>query len=123
MRSQTPHRQSIIKGLLALAQKERSPESFASISKKRRISYTNSEGGAILKEEHTFIKMRTRVRCGNCAGLRFGDRIGKRTALSEVANNQNRPHIIRKSDYGCMQCDIHLCRPTKRDCWREFHGF
>lgn len=52
-------------------------------------------------------------------GLRYGDRLRKQVALSQIAANQSRDSSRHDSIYGCKQCDVHLCK--ERGCFDIFY--
>jgi hypothetical protein len=68
---------------------------------------------------HNQVKLAKVRECVNCKGLRFRGRPKKRLALGEIAANQGRESSRHESQYGCEQCNVHLCK--KRCCFNVFH--
>jgi hypothetical protein len=69
--------------------------------------------------EHKQVKFRKRGECVCYKGLRLRDRPQKRLALYEIAANQGRKSSRHESQYGCKECDVHLCK--ERGYFDVFH--
>jgi hypothetical protein len=119
-RSQVSFRQSIIDGLLGLANDARSMPADVLISKKRRISHIDLKALTLPSTQHHQVKIPSRKDCIFCKGFRLGDRPQKRRALSDIAVDQNRQSKRRATSYGCKECGVALCG-GKRDCFDIYH--
>ena len=111
-RSQQDFRRQLVGSLLAMGQD-------SLITPKRSISKISQGSEHVPVQLHKQVKLAKVGECVSCKGLRFRDRPKKRLALSEIAANQGRESSRHKSQYGCEQCDVHLCK--KRGCFNVFH--
>jgi hypothetical protein len=112
-RSQQDFRRQLVGALLA---KGRGGE----VCPKRRISKISQGAEQVPISEHILGKMGRKGSCVSCQGLRFGDRPKKRVALGVIAANRARPSVRHDSIFGCLQCDVHLCKI--RPCFDIFHS-
>jgi hypothetical protein len=111
-RSQQDFREQLIGALLAKGRDGK-------LCRKRRISQISQAADQVPIRSHEQVKLAKRGECVYCRGLRIRDRPKKRVALSEIATNQGRSSSRHESQYGCKQCDVHLCK--QRGCFTAFH--
>jgi hypothetical protein len=111
-RSQQDFRRQLISALIAKSNGgEHCP--------KRGISRISGGADQVPIRAHKQVKLERVGECVNCKGLRFTDRPKRRLPLSQIAANQGRGSSRHESQYGCEQCDVHLCK--KRGCFDIFH--
>ena len=89
--------------------------------KKRGISLISSGAVDVPVKAHKQVKLARVGECVCCKGLRFRDRPQKRLPLGKIAANQRRGSSRHESQYGCLECEVHLC--LKRDCFNVFHEY
>ena len=63
-----------------------------------------------LARKHQQVKMKGRKDYVYCKGLRYRDQPQKRVTLAEITANQKRESKRTCTSYGCMQCDVAICR-------------
>jgi hypothetical protein len=112
-RSQKDFRQQLVTALLRRGQ--RGPPTT-----KRKISKISIDSESLPAKDHELVKRKGRQQCVCCGGLRLGDRVSKRAALSEIAVNLNRPSQRTVTYYYCKQCDVPICQ--RNGCWNRFHN-
>lgn len=120
-RSQVAFRMLIVEALLKLATEIPDILIDDPIMPKQRVSHINPEAIALPVHLHEWTEEKRRRTCAPCLGLRYGDRIFKRTALGEVAKDNNRASVRRQTSFGCKQCNIGICKEGGRECWDKFH--
>jgi hypothetical protein len=111
-RSQQDFRRQLVGSLLAMGQ------DFL-ITPKRSISKISQGAEHVSVQLHKQVMLTKVGEYVNYKGLRFRDRPKKRLALGEIAANQGRESSRHESQYGCEQCNVHLCK--KRCCFNVFH--
>jgi hypothetical protein len=112
-RSQQDFRRQLISALIA---KSKDSE----ICPKRAISRISGGADQVPLRAHKQVKLGRKGECVNCKGLRAKDRPKKRLPLSQIAANYGRESSRHESKYGCLQCDVHLCK--ERGCFDVFHS-
>jgi len=111
-RSQQDFRRQLITALISMAKD-------SEICPKRAISRISGGASQVPVRAHKQVKLTNVGECVNCKGLRFRDRPQKRLPLSQIAANHGRENSRHESQYGCIQCDVYLCK--KRGCFAVFH--
>ena len=111
-RSQQDFRRQLVSALLAKGKD-------SEICPKRTISRISGGADQVPTRAYDQVKLKRRGECVNCKGLRFRDRPKKRLTLGEIAANEKRESSRHESIYGCLQCDVHLCK--NRGCFDIFH--
>ena len=111
-RSQQDFRRQLVSALLAKGKD-------SEICPKRTISRISGGADQVPTRAYDQVKLKRRGECVNCKGLRFRDRPKKRLTLGEIVANKKRESSRHESIYGCLQCDVHLCK--NRGCFDIFH--
>jgi hypothetical protein len=89
------------------------------ICPKRRISRISEAADLVPVRSHKLVKIANRGICISYKGLRYGDQLRKRVALSEIAVNQRKESVRYKPFYRYKQYDMHLYK--NRGCFDIFH--
>lgn len=113
LRSQDDTRDQIIASLLALGKQENSP-------KKRAYSGSIAQPVLTSPSSHHHVKLSNRRDCAACRGARFGERPKKRAALGEITGNTTQNSVRRSSLWGCLECNISLCKNS--NCFDIYHN-
>jgi hypothetical protein len=92
-RSQQDFRRQLVGSLLGMGKGSK-------ICPKRRISRISEAADLVPVRSHELVKIANRGICVSCKGLRYGDQLRKRVALSEIAANQRRESVRHEPFYG-----------------------
>ena len=102
-RNQRDFRMQIIEGLLAMSKP-------VPVPKKRYFSHSNCDDSDILITDHHHDKRPTKRDCMACKGGTYWERQIRRSPLAALSANQGRAFKRRTTFYGCIKCDVALCK-------------